>query len=60
MLKEDGRIANKKKSRLNWKCPSCKKRFSTEDLEDLGFVERIGNSMVVTCSECEYQELIQK
>lgn len=48
-----------KRRTLNWKCNECKHRHSIDDLEELGFVERFGNNIVVECSECSYQELIR-
>ena len=41
-------MSNKEKphKKLNWKCSKCKERYNLEELEELGYVERIGNSMV--------------
>ena len=55
-------MSNKEKphKKLNWKCSKCKERYNLEELEELGYVERIGNSMVIECPSCENQELIKR
>ena len=55
-------MSNKEKphKKLNWKCSKCKERYNLEELEELGYVERIGNSIVVECPSCENQELIKR
>ena len=55
-------MSNKEKphKKLKWKCSKCKERYNLEELEELGYVERIGNSMAVECPSCENQELIKR
>ena len=55
-------MSNKEKphKKFNWKCSKCKERYNLEELEELGYVERIGNSIVVQCPSCENQELIKR
>ena len=55
-------MSNKEKphKKLNQKCSKCTARYNLEELEELGYVERIGNSMVIECPSCENQELIKR
>lgn len=57
VLKDNG---CKKKKRLDFKCSKCKKRFSTEELLNLGFAEKIANGISVICPNCEEPTFVKK
>ena len=56
MLQENGRV---KKKKLDWKCSNCRKRYSIEELIQLGYAEKIGNITSMECPNCEIKEVIK-
>lgn len=56
MLQENGRV---KKKKLDWKCSNCRKRYSIEELIQLGYAEKIGNITSIECPNCENKEVIK-
>lgn len=56
MLQENGRV---KKKKLDWKCSNCRKRYSIEELIQLGYAEKIGNITSMECPNCENKEVIK-
>lgn len=57
VLKDNG---VKKRKKLDFKCSKCKKRYSIEELLDLGFAEKVANGICVTCPNCEEPEFKSK
>ena len=56
MLQKNGRV---KKKKLDWNCSNCRKRYSIEELIQLGYAEKIGNITSMECPNCENKEVIK-
>lgn len=48
------------KKKWDLKCPSCKKKFLKEEIDDRGFVDHTTCGDVINCPYCGYQWLEEK